>query len=67
MTFDDDVKWMIRIRQHVTFGFGSIAPGVRMATMESEMETMRVLKVAGLAVPEVCGGPIRKYSHNRSL
>ena len=58
ITFNDGAKWMIRIRQHYTFGFGIIAPEIRLMTMESEMETIRVLRGKGMPVPDVYGEPI---------
>lgn len=59
--WDDGVKWLIRIKLHWTVAFGEVQQGIRQLVLESERETMILLKKSRLAVPEVYGPVFSAY------
>ncbi len=48
LTFDDEVKWMVRMKRRTWDG---PSPEVLLLTARSEVATLRTLKERGLAVP----------------
>lgn len=45
----------MRIKLHWTVAFGEVPRDIRRLVLESEKETMAILKGTGIAVPEVYG------------